>query len=59
MKGGLILHVNHISGKRIPECGVDTLSRGNTTEGVMTGKQLMCYLPLYLSALDRSQGLTK
>ena len=33
--GDLILHVIHISGKRMMECGVDGLSRGMTNEGVM------------------------
>jgi len=38
-------------------CGVDALSRGNTSEGVMTGYKLLAYLPLHLSALERSKGL--
>ena len=57
--GDLILHVIHISGKRMQECGVDGLSRGNTTEGVMIGNRLLGYLPLHLSALERSKGLMK
>ena len=31
MAGDLIFHVTHISGTRIQTCGVDTLSRGNTS----------------------------
>ena len=59
MKGDLILHYTNISGKMIQECGVDKVSRGNTIEGVMTGKHLVGYLPLHLCSLDRSQGLLK
>ena len=59
MKGDLILHVIHITGKRIQECGVNGLSRGNTTEGVMIGNRLLGYLSLHIPALERSKDLTK
>jgi len=35
------------------EQGMDGLSRGNLTEGVMTGKAMRWFVPLDLSALDR------
>ena len=57
MGGDLILHVTHISGTRIQACGVDALSRGNTSEGVMSSDKLLSYLPLHLSALDRSKNV--
>ena len=57
MAGDLILHVIHISGTRMQACGVDALSRGNTSEGVMSGAKLLSYLPLHLSALDRSKNV--
>ena len=57
MDGDLILHVTHISGTRIQACGVDALSRGNTSEGVMSSDKLLSYLPLHLSALDRSKNV--
>ena len=59
MKGDLILHITRISEERMQECGVVALSRGNTAKGVMIRKQLLGYLPLHLSALDRSKKLMK
>ena len=53
----LILYVIHISGTRMQEFGVDTLSRGNNTEGVMIGNQLISYLSLHLKALIKSKQL--
>ena len=53
----LVLHVTHISGTRIQVCGVDTSSRGNTTEGVIAGNKFLSYLPLHLSVLKRSKDL--
>ena len=38
--GGFILHVLHISGKRMKASGVDGLSRGDLTEGMMAGEDL-------------------
>jgi hypothetical protein len=35
--GGFILHVLHISGKRMKATGVDGLSRGDLTEGMLAG----------------------
>ena len=57
MAGGIILHVIHISWTMMQACGVDALSRGNTSEGVMAGNKLITYLPLHLSALERGKGL--
>ena len=54
--GGLILHVLHISGKRMKASGVDGLSRGDHTEGMMGGEDPMSYLPFHLGADTRSQG---
>ena len=57
MAGDMILHVNHISGKRMITSGIDGLSRGVTNEGVMKGIQIRDYLPMYLSVVDRSSKL--
>ena len=54
--GGMILHVLHISGKRMKASGVDGLSRGNHTEGMMSDKDPMSFLPFHLGADTRSQG---
>jgi len=54
--GGFILHLLHISGKRMKATGVDGLSRGDHTEGMMAGKDPMSFLPFHLGADTRSQG---
>jgi hypothetical protein len=54
--GGFILHLLHISGKRMKVTGVDGLSRGDHTEGMMAGEDPMSFLPLHLGADTRSQG---
>ena len=54
--GGFILHVLHISGKRMKATGVDGLSRGDHTEGIMEGKDPMSYIPFHQEADTRSRG---
>ena len=54
--GGFILHVLHISGKRMKATGVDGLSRGDHTEGMMAGEDPMSFLPFHLGADTRSLG---
>ncbi len=54
--GGFILHVLHISGKRMKATGVDGLSRGDHTEGMMAGEDPMSFLPFHIRANIRSQG---
>ncbi len=46
----------HISGKRMKATGVDGLSRGNHTEGMMAGDDPMSFLPFHMGADTRSQG---
>ena len=43
--GGFILHVLHISGKRMKATGVDGLSRGDLTEGILAGADSFSFLP--------------
>jgi hypothetical protein len=50
MSSGLILHVIHVSGKRMIAQGTDGLSRGDHTEGVMQGRSMTEFIPLHLSA---------
>ena len=52
-----ILHVIHVSGKRMIKQGTDGLSRGDHSEGVMTGQPMITFVPLHLSALTRSSCL--
>jgi hypothetical protein len=54
--GSFILHVLHISGKRMKATGVNGLSRGDHTEGMIAGDDPMSFLPFHLGANARSQG---
>jgi len=54
---GLTLHVVHVAGKRMIAQGTDGLSRADFTEGVMAGHPMGNYVPLHLSAKDRSPEL--
>ena len=57
-KYGITIHVSHVSGKRMIAQGTDGLSRGQLNEGVMNGGSVMRdFVPLHLSALDRTSGL--
>jgi hypothetical protein len=51
-----MLHVIHISGKRMKASGVDSLSRSNLTEGMMAGKDPLSFIPLNRGADDRLGG---
>ena len=55
--GGFILHVIHISGKRMKASGVDGLSQGDLTEGMMGGKDPLSFIPFHLGADERANGL--
>ena len=54
--GGFILHVLHISGKRMKATGVDGLSRGDLTEGMLAGADPFSFLPFNRGADDRASG---
>lgn len=53
----MILHVIHVSGKRMISSGVDGLSRGDHSSGVMQGEALETFVPIHLSALERSPAV--
>ena len=57
MDASLILHVVHVSGSRMIEEGGDGGSRGDLTQGVMSGRPILEYIPLHLSAPEREPGL--
>ncbi len=57
LRSGIILHVIHIAGTRMQACGIDGLSRGDDTKGVMLGEKLMSFVPLNLSAFAREERL--
>ena len=49
--------VVHVSGKRMILIGIDGVSRGNMNAGVMAGADMLSYVPLHLSSLQRSPSL--
>ena len=53
LKHDLILHVTHVSGKRMIKQGTDGLSRADHTQGVMLGQPIRMFVPLHLAPLDR------
>ena len=57
VEGRIILHMIHVSRKRMIASGVDALSRGDTTRGVMQGNNLISYFPFHLEADQRSNTL--
>jgi hypothetical protein len=57
MDGSLILHVIHVAGTRMIEEGADGGSRGDLSQGVMCEQSVLDFVPLHLSALERSENL--
>ena len=57
MEGSLIIHLIHISGKRMIKSGVGGLSRGDLTKGVMKGEEILSFVPLKLGVDERSPAL--
>ena len=53
----LILHVIHVSGKRMIAQGTDGLSRADFSEGVMAGQSMTSFVPLHLTCKDRSPAI--
>jgi hypothetical protein len=54
MHAGWKLQVVHISETRMIRQGSDGFSRGDMLSGVMGGKSILSFIPLHLSALERS-----
>jgi hypothetical protein len=54
--GAFVLHVIHISGKRMKASGVDGLSRGDLTEGMIAGRDPLSFILFNRGADDRSSG---
>jgi len=57
MHHDLALHVVHVAGKRMQAQGTDSLSRGALDMGVLLGADMLSFVPLHLSALERSSEL--
>jgi hypothetical protein len=58
MHGTLFIHVIHVAGKRMQSQGTDGLSRGSLASGVLSGDDMLSFIPLHQSALDRQPSLT-
>ncbi len=56
-KRGVQLHVFHVAGTRMIAQGTDGVSRGFLAQGVMAGEAMMSYIPIHLSAHERSLDL--
>ncbi len=54
--GGFVLHVIHISGKCMRASGVDGLSQGDLTEGMMAGRNPLTFVLFNRGADERSGG---
>jgi hypothetical protein len=46
--------ISHVAGKRMEAQGTDGVSRGQLKEGVLTGQEMLWFIPFHLSALKRS-----
>eukprot|EP00980_Cylindrotheca_fusiformis_P008541 scaffold1809_cov107-Cylindrotheca_fusiformis.AAC.5 len=57
MKYGFVALVVHCAGTRMIAQGTDGLSRGGLNEGVMGGEPMSSFLPLHLTAFERSPEL--
>ena len=57
MEFGMSLYVIHISGKRMIAQGTDGCSRGSLMEGVMAGEEMLKFVDLGRSAIDRHPPL--
>ena len=51
------IHVIHVSGTGMIKQGTDGLSRGDMLEGVLKGRDVLSYVPVHLSALERDAFL--
>ena len=57
LESDIILHMIHVSGKRMIASENDALSRGDTTKGVMKGNCLLSHFLFRLGAEQRSTEL--
>jgi hypothetical protein len=57
MRTGAVLNVIHASGKRMMAQGTDGVSRGQMDEGVTAGEDMLSFVPISKSALDRHPPL--
>jgi hypothetical protein len=53
----LKIHIFHVAGTRMIAQGTDGVSRGFLGEGIMAGEAMKTFIPIHLSAIDRSPDL--
>jgi hypothetical protein len=56
-KFGLKLIITHVSGERMKNQGVDGVSRGHSKEGVAVGHNMLHYIPLNETPLERTSSI--
>ncbi len=57
IKYGFSLHVAHVAGTRMIAQGTDGLSKGIMLEGVVCGDDMLSFVDLSKTALDRHPGV--
>ena len=57
MNHSIRIHVIHVPGTRMIAQGADGLSRGNLSEGVMTGLDILRFIPINKSVIQRSPSI--
>jgi len=57
MAAGCRIFVIHVTGTRMIAQGTDGLSRGDQNAGVMSGRNMLDYVPLHRSAVERSASV--
>lgn len=57
LRGGLKINLIHVSGRMMIAQGSDGLTRGNLLEEVMVGENMLNFIPLHLTAIERSSSL--
>ena len=53
------LNIVHVAGTRMISQGTDGLSRGDMLEGVLKGRDMLSFVPLHLSPIQRDESLKK
>jgi len=59
MHHGLFLHVIHVAGTWMRQQGTDGLSRSWLDTGVLSGTDMLSFVPLHMSALDLQASLAR
>ena len=57
MHNDFTLYMYHIAGTRMIECGIDGLSRGDKSEGIASGEEVITFVPIHQRPDVRSTNL--